>query len=104
MYLKEIPCINKVTISYHTIPYHTIVGISRDVVLPVLLRMCDLQLFHERLWEKRTRDNPERYCGRSLSSSRKLKRMARAAMDVCLRVLRKATKVSSKATVTGTVY
>ena len=32
---------------------HSVVSVSRDVVFPVLLRMCNLQLFQERFWEKK---------------------------------------------------
>ena len=43
---------------------------------------------------KSARDNPERYCGWFLVHcfSNKFQRMARAAMDVCLRVLKESNK------------
>ena len=44
---------------------------------------------------KSARDHPERYCGWFCvhpSSSRKFERVAREAMDVCLRVLKKRSK------------
>ena len=51
-------------------------------------------LFRERFSEKCARDNPERYCGWFwiLCSSKKFERMAREAMDVCLRVLKESNK------------
>ena len=51
-------------------------------------------------------DNPERDCGWFWvrCSSQKFERMAREAMDVCLRVLREATKEFLTVTVPGTVY
>ena len=53
---------------------------------------------------KSARDNPERYCGWFLVHcfSNKFQRMAREAMDVCLRGLKKAIKVGSTATVSRT--
>ena len=50
------------------------------------------------------RDNPERRCGLFLVHcfSKKFKRMAREAMDVCLRGLKETTKVGSTATVSRT--
>ena len=53
---------------------------------------------------KRARDNPERYCGWFLVHcfSKKFQRMAREAMDICLRVLKESTKVGSTATVSTT--
>ena len=44
---------------------------------------------------KSARDNPERYCGLLLSllwASKKFKRMAREAMDVCLRVPKESNR------------
>ena len=44
---------------------------------------------------KKALDDPESYCGWFCvhsSSSRKFKRMAREAMDVCLRVLKESSK------------
>ena len=43
---------------------------------------------------KSARDNPERYCGCFWfhCSSKKFQRMARVAMDLCLRVLKKSNK------------
>ena len=43
---------------------------------------------------KSARDNPERYCGCFLvhCSSKKFERMAREAMDICLRVLKESNK------------
>ena len=58
--------------------------------------------------EKSAGDNPERYCGWPCdhsSSSRRTERMAREAMDVCLRVLVESKKkIRSTANVLGTVY
>ena len=53
---------------------------------------------------KSVRDNPERRCGWFLVHcfSKKFKRMAREAMDVCLRGLKETTKVGSTATVSRT--
>ena len=53
---------------------------------------------------KSARDNPERYCGWFLVHcfSKKFQRMAREAMDVCLRGLKETTKVGSTATVSRT--
>ena len=50
------------------------------------------------------RDNPERRCGWFLVHcfSKTFKRMAREAMDVCLRGLKETTKVGSTATVSRT--
>ena len=68
--------------------YHLYTAVSRKVV------------------GKSIRDNPERYCEWFwvLCSLKKFERMAREAMDVCLRVLKKATKVGFIASVSGTVY
>ena len=53
-----------------------------------------IQLFRERLSEKSACDNPERNCGWFLVHcfSNKFQRMTRAAMDVCLRVLKESNK------------
>ena len=53
---------------------------------------------------KSARDSPERYCGWFLVHcfSNKFQRMAREAMDVCLRGLKETTKVGSTATVSRT--
>ena len=68
--------------------YHLYIAISRNVV------------------GKYARDNPERYCEWFwvLCSLKKFEIMAREAMDVCLLVLKKATKVGSIASASGTVY
>ena len=54
--------------------------------------------------EKSARYNLERYCGWFLVHcfSKKFQRMAREAMDVCLRGLKETTKVGSTATVSRT--
>ena len=53
-----------------------------------------IQLFRERLSKKSARDNLERYCGLFWvhCSSKKFGRMAREAMDVCLRLLKESNK------------
>ena len=53
-----------------------------------------IQLFREELSEKSARDNPERYCGWFLVHcfEKKIQRMAREAMDVCLPVLKESNK------------
>ena len=52
------------------------------------------QLFRKRLWEKSAREHPERYCGWFWvhCSSKKSERMAREAMEICLRVLKESNK------------
>ena len=55
-----------------------------------------IQLVRERLSSgKSARDNPERYCGwfSVHCFSKKSQRMAREAMDVCLRVLKERNKI-----------
>ena len=55
----------------------------------------DIQLVRERLIVgKSARDNPERYCGwfSVHCFTNKFQRMAREAMDVCLRVLKESNK------------
>ena len=48
----------------------------------------------EKVAGKSARDNPERYCGwfKVNCSSNKFERMAREAMDVCLRALKESNK------------
>ena len=41
---------------------------------------------------KSARDNPERYCGFEITVYRSFERMAREAMDLCLRVLKRSRK------------
>ena len=55
-----------------------------------------IQLFRERLSEKVHATKPERYCGWFLVHcfSKKFQRMAREAMDICLRVLKESNKSS----------
>ena len=55
-----------------------------------------VQLFRERLSEKVHATKPERYCGWFLVHcfSKKFQRMAREAMDICLRVLKESNKSS----------
>ena len=62
--------------------------------------------YSEKGRRKSARDNPDRDCGWFWvrRSSQKFERMAREAMDVCLRVLREATKEFLTVTVPGTVY
>ena len=54
---------------------------------------CSLPVVHS-YFEKGCRDNPERYCGWFWvhCSSKKFERMAREAMDICLRVLKESNK------------
>ena len=59
-----------------------------------------IQQFRERLLEKVHATIPKCLVG----GRKKFERMARRAMDVCLRVLNEATKVGSTAWVSGTVY
>ena len=64
-----------------------------------------LLLFHTGC-RKSARDNPQRYCGLIWvhCSRKKYETMAQDAMDVCLRVPRKASKVGSTATVSKRVF
>ena len=68
--------------------------------------MIWLQLFWERLSEKVHATILKGIVGGFWvqCSSKKFEKMVREAMDLCLKVLRKATKLSSTATVSGTVY
>ena len=53
---------------------------------------CGNRPFSRKVLGKSARDNPERYCGWFwvLCSSKKFERMARGAMDVCLRMLKES--------------
>ena len=56
---------------------------------------CLIYSYFEKVVGKKALDDPESYCGWFCvhsSSSRKFKRMAREAMDVCLRVLKERSK------------
>ena len=66
--------------------------------------LSDIQLFRERLSEKVHATIPKGIVGgfEFTVLSKKFERMAREAMDICLRLLKESNKVGSIATVSGT--
>ena len=67
-----------------------------------MLRRLGIQLFRERLSEKRTRQSRKVFW--VVLSSLFFKEMTREAMDMCLRVLKESSIEDSTATVSGTAY